>query len=68
MQLPQDTLDEALESLQANNEDFDIDEALWLLIELKHKLRDERGVNAFLATDPEIPLHEMDAATPCVLV
>ena len=61
-----DTLDEALESLQANNEDFDSDEALWLLIELKRKLRKERGVNAFLATDPDILLHEMDAATQSI--
>lgn len=57
------TLDEVLRDLQARDTDFDADEALWLLIELRHRLRKERGVNAFLATDPEIPLHEMDAAT-----
>jgi len=37
-----------------------------LLIELKRKLRKERGVNAFLATDPYIPLYEMDAATQSI--
>lgn len=61
-----ETLDEALESLQASDDGFDIDEALWLLIELKRKLRGERGVNAFLATDPDIPLDEMDAATQSI--
>lgn len=60
------TLDEALANLQSADEDFDADEALWLLVELRRKLRRERGVNAFLATDPEIPLHEMDAATQSI--
>jgi len=61
-----ETLDEALEGLQEDTSEFDVDEALWLLIELKRKLRSERGVNAFLVTDPEIPLHEMDAATQSI--
>jgi hypothetical protein len=60
------TLDEAVQNLQATETDFDADEALWLLIELRRRLRKERGVNAFLATDPEIPLYEMDAATQSV--
>lgn len=61
-----ETLDEALNHLQKSGTDFDHDEALWLLIGLKRKLRKERGVNAFLATDPDIPLHEMDAATQSI--
>ena len=60
------TLDEAVKNLQATETDFDADEALWLLIELRRRLRRERGVNAFLATDPEIPLYEMDAATQSI--
>jgi len=60
------TLDEAVQNLQATETDFDADEALWLLIELRRRLRKERGVNAFLAIDPEIPLYEMDAATQSV--
>lgn len=60
------TLDEAVQNLQSTETDFDADEALWLLIELRRRLRKERGVNAFLATDPEIPLYEMDAATQSV--
>jgi len=60
------TLDEAVKNLQAAETDFDADEALWLLIELRRRLRRERGVNAFLATDPEIPLYEMDAATQSI--
>ncbi|MBX0297786.1 DUF7509 family protein [Haloarcula nitratireducens] len=60
------TLDTALENLQTSDENFDVDEALWLLIEIKRKLRKERGINAFLATDPEISLHEMDAATQSI--
>jgi hypothetical protein len=60
------TLDEALQHLQSSEENFDADEALWLLIALRRRLRKERGVNAFLATDPDIPLHEMDAATQSI--
>ncbi|WP_458209813.1 DUF7509 family protein [Haladaptatus sp. NG-SE-30] len=60
------TLDEALYHLQDSDEEFDHDEALWLLIGIKRKLREERGVNAFLATDPQISLGEMDAATQSI--
>jgi len=60
------TLDQALRHLQNATTDFDHDEALWLLTGLRRKLRTERGVNAFLATDPDIPLHEMDAATQSI--
>lgn len=60
------TLDESLDNLQNDSEDFDHDEALWLLIGLKRKLREDRGVNAFLATDPRIDPSEMDAATQSI--
>lgn len=46
--------------------DLDADEALALLVALKRDLRTECGVNAFLATDPQIPLDEMDAATQSI--
>lgn len=59
-------LDEALQHLQDSDEQFDHDEALWLLVGIKRKLREERGVNAFLATDPQISLSEMDAATQSI--
>jgi len=36
------------------------------LATLRDRLRTESGVNAFLATDPEIPLEELDAATQTI--
>lgn len=57
------TLDEILSS---RSDELDTDEALDLLITLKNDLRQKKSVNAFLATDPEIPLHEMDAATQSI--
>lgn len=60
------TLDEALQHLQDSSEDFGHDEALWLLISIKRRLRKDHGVNAFLATDTQIPLREMDAATQSI--
>jgi hypothetical protein len=60
------TLDEALDHLQEANEEFSNDEALWLLTSLKRKLRKENGVNAFLATDPDISTDKMDAATQSI--
>jgi len=59
-------LNESLDHLQNNPEDFDHDEALWLLIGLKRELRENMGVNAFLATDPGIDPSEMDAATQSI--
>lgn len=58
-------LDEILEST-SNQPIEDVDEALQLLVTLKRDLRGTTGVNAFLATDPNIPLHEMDAATQSI--
>lgn len=60
------TLDEIDQQLRDGTLDLDVDEALALLLSLKRDLREKTGVNAFLATDPEIPLHEMDAATQSI--
>lgn len=59
------TLDELLEPSR-NDVDLSWDEALGLLVHLKRDLREQTGVNAFLATDPEIPVHELDAATQSI--
>ncbi|WP_114578397.1 hypothetical protein [Saliphagus sp. LR7] len=60
------TLDEIDRQLEEGTLDLDVDEALALLLALKRDLREQTGVNAFLATDPEIPLEEMDAATQSI--
>lgn len=60
------TLDEIDARLRAGDIDLDVDEALALLVQLKRDLRANNGVNAFLATDPEIPLPQMDAATQSI--
>jgi hypothetical protein len=60
------TLDDIDGRLQRGELDLDADEALALLVQLKRDLRTQTGVNAFLATDPEIPLHQMDAATQSI--
>jgi hypothetical protein len=60
------TLDEIDERMAAGELDLDEDEALGLLVALKRDLRSQNGVNAFLATDPQIPLHQMDAATQSI--
>lgn len=60
------TLDDIDGRLQRRELDLDADEALALLVQLKRDLRTQTGVNAFLATDPEIPLHQMDAATQSI--
>ncbi|GAA0284319.1 DUF7509 family protein [Halobacterium noricense] len=60
------TLDEIDERLAAGDLQLDADEALALLVSLRRDLRADTGVNAFLATDPEISLHEMDAATQSI--
>lgn len=60
------TLDEIDERLDDGEIDLDEDEALALLVQLKRDLRKNNGVNAFLATDPEIPLHEIDTATQSI--
>ncbi|WP_277543793.1 DUF7509 family protein [Haloarcula laminariae] len=60
------TLDDIDGRLQRGELDLDADEALALLVQLKRDLRTQTGVNAFVATDPEIPLHQMDAATQSI--
>lgn len=60
------TLDEIDDRLEDGELELDVDEALALLVALKRDLRSQNGVNAFLATDPEIPLHQMDAATQSI--
>lgn len=60
------TLDEMGDRLADGRLDLDADEALALLVALRRDLRADTGVNAFLATDPGIPLHEMDAATQSI--
>ncbi|AGB31696.1 hypothetical protein C488_14557 [Natrinema pellirubrum DSM 15624] len=60
------TLNEITRRLQRGELTLDQDEALALLISLKRDLREQNGVNAFLATDPQIPLDEMDAATQSI--
>jgi hypothetical protein len=60
------TLNDIDGRLQRGELDLDADEALALLVQLKRDLRLQTGVNAFLATDPEIPLHQMDAATQSI--
>lgn len=54
-------------SLPAASADDDaIDEMLATLRSVQGRLREEPGVNAFLAIDPEIPLSEMDAASQSI--
>jgi hypothetical protein len=54
-------------SLPAASADDDaIDEMLATLRSVQGHLRDDPGVNAFLAIDPEIPLSEMDAASQSI--
>lgn len=60
------TLDEITRRIQQGKLALDQDEALALLISLKRDLREKNGVNAFLATDPQIPVGEMDAATQSI--
>lgn len=60
------TLDEIDDRLQRGETELDTDEALALLVRLKRDLRSRNGVNAFLATDPQIPLQRMDAATQSI--
>ncbi|MFB6270498.1 MAG: hypothetical protein ABEH83_11170 [Halobacterium sp.] len=60
------TLDEIDARIADGRLDLDADEALGLLVALRNDLRADTGVNAFLATDPGIPLHEMDAATQSI--
>lgn len=60
------TLDEVNARLEASDLELEVDEALALLVQLKRDLRSQNGVNAFLATDPQIPLNEMDAATQSI--
>ena len=60
------TLNEIDTRLKEGDIQMDADEALALLVALKQDLRADTGVNAFLATDPQIPLHEMDAATQSI--
>lgn len=60
------TLDEITQRSQHEDGERDVDEALTLLVSLRQDLRKETGVNAFLATDPQIPLCEMDAATQSI--
>lgn len=59
------TLDEVNDRIR-DGLDLDGDDALALLVALRRDLRADTGVNAFLATDPEIPLHEVDAATQSI--
>lgn len=58
------TLDEINDRIE-DDEDFNpnLDDALALLIYLRDDLRETVGVNAFLATDPDIGTAELDAAT-----
>lgn len=60
------TLDEINARLSEGDIELDADEALALLVQLRRDLRSNNGVNAFLATDPQIPLKEMDAATQSI--
>lgn len=60
------TLDEITRRLPDGKLALDEDEALALLVSLKRDLRENQGVNAFLATDPQIPLREIDAATQTI--
>lgn len=41
----------------------DVDDALALLLYLRDDLREDVGVNAFIATDPQIDTDDLDAAT-----
>ncbi|WP_276271228.1 DUF7509 family protein [Haloarcula litorea] len=54
-------------SLPAARADDDaLDEMLATLRRVQGRLREDPGVNPFLAVDPEIPLSEMDAATQSI--
>lgn len=46
--------------------DYSEEEVLALLEQTRDRLREEVGVNAFLAIDVDIPLDEMDAATQTI--
>ncbi|WP_336036747.1 DUF7509 family protein [Halobacterium yunchengense] len=59
------TLDEVADRVR-DGLDLDADDALALLVALRRDLRADTGVNAFLATDPGIPLSEVDAATQSI--
>jgi|AntRauMinimDraft_4_1070384.scaffolds.fasta_scaffold07757_2 hypothetical protein len=58
------TLNEINERI-GNDQAFtpNIDDALALLLYLRDDLREDVGVNAFIATDPQIDTDELDAAT-----
>lgn len=50
----------------ADASDYSEEDALALLERTRDRLREEVGVNAFLAIDVDIPLDEMDAATQTI--
>lgn len=54
-------------TLVGSDADLEAEEAtLDLLLFVRDRLRTEPGVNAFLATDVDVPLEEMDAATQSI--
>jgi hypothetical protein len=59
-----DPADVSLPAAAADAEE--LDEMLATLRSLQGTLREDPGVNAFLAVDPEIPLDEMDAASQSI--
>ncbi|QIO22306.1 hypothetical protein [Haloarcula sp. JP-L23] len=62
-----DSVDPAAVSLPAARADDDeLDEMMATLRRVQGRLRENPGVNAFLAVDPEIPLSEMDAASQSI--
>ncbi|WP_255191915.1 DUF7509 family protein [Natronobeatus ordinarius] len=58
------TLNEINDRIE-DDQDFssNVDDALALLLYLRDELREKAGVNAFIATDPQIETDEIDAAT-----
>jgi len=46
--------------------DDELDEMMGTLRRVQERLREDPGVNAFLAVDPDIPLAEMDAASQSI--
>ncbi|WP_254280119.1 DUF7509 family protein [Haloarcula marina] len=62
-----DGVDPADVSLPAASADEDdLDEMMATLRRVQGRLREDPGVNAFLAVDPDIPLSEMDAASQSI--
>jgi hypothetical protein len=64
--VPDDVDPESVSLPAASADDDELDAMLSTLRSVQGTLRQDPGVNAFLAIDPEIPLDEMDAASQSI--